>query len=261
MTNEIDKRPSPVPVSDNDRTHDFSPYSHARLGLGHVGGHLKVAHWLDFQAGFAQAKDAVFSRFDPVQIAHLCDALQLTHLTAHSEVTDVMQFLTRPDLGRMLSCEDQNKLREAVHLHQEYCHQNLLIVISGGLSPLAIQQQIPEFLPRLSAEIHAAGWSLAPIIINPRGRVALGDQLNTIFKAKVVIMLIGERPGLTTPDSLGIYLTYNARPRCTDDMRNCISNIHKHGLSTEEAVDKLRYLITISMQKKISGISLGLLSL
>jgi ethanolamine ammonia-lyase small subunit len=256
MTKDIEKKPAELPQAAHDRAYDFSAYSHARLGLGHTGGHLKSAHWLDFQAGFAQAKDAVFSSFDTESIVRLCDELHLPHLTVHSQTREILQFLTRPDLGRLIAVEDASKLHHAVSLHPDYCQQDLLMVVSGGLSPLAIQHQIPDFLPVLIKETKQHSWSLAPVIINPCGRVALGDLLNAIFKARVVIMLIGERPGLTTPDSLGIYVTYDARPGCTDEMRNCISNIHQHGLSVKLAVEKLCDLVDTILATKNSGISL-----
>lgn len=239
-----------------DRVHDYHAYSQARLGLGHAGGHIKTKDWLEFQQGFAQAKDAVFSQFDTGELARLCDALQLPNLLANSQATDIMHFLSRPDTGRLLHPEDELNLQQISAANTQYSNRDLLIVISGGLSPLAIQQQVPGLLPLFLAEIHRNHWSLAPVIINPRGRVALGDQLNTIFKAKLVIMLIGERPGLTTPDSLGIYFTYNARLGCTDDLRNCISNIHLHGLSHESAIEKLCRLLQLALQKKVTGIEL-----
>lgn len=243
-------------VKSQDRKFDFSTYSHARLGMGHAGGHIKTTSWLDFQSGFAQAKDAVFSHFDTDKMIHLCQSLQLPHFIAQSDTADMLQYLTRPDLGRQLAPKDQHHLFDIVHANNNYRHQDILIVISGGLSPTAVQVQMPDLLPSLITSIKEANWSLAPIIINPRGRVALGDQLNTIFNAKLVIMLIGERPGLTTPDSLGIYFTYNPKPGCTDNMRNCISNVHAKGQSVLTAITLLRQLIALSLQKKMSGIAL-----
>ena len=111
-------------------------------------------------------------------------------------------------------------------------------------------------MPILVNQIKQQGWSLAPILINSRGRVALGDQANHFFKATIVIMLIGERPGLTTPDSLGIYFTYQARPGCTDEQRNCISNIHARGLSSESAVEKLVFLLRKAFNLRMTGVQL-----
>lgn len=251
-----DKELPAILSDEKDRVHDYSAHTQARLGLGHAGGHLKVKAWLDLQLGFAQAKDAVFSQFDTREFEKLCDSAELPHYTARSQAADMMQFLSQPDAGRLLLPEDEVRLQQAAAANPQYCHRDLLIVISGGLSPLAIERQVPKLLPLLLAEAYSNGWTLAPVIINPRGRVALGDHLNDIFNATLVIMLIGERPGLTTPDSLGIYITYNARSGCNDEMRNCISNIHQHGLSHEQAVRKLCVLLQLAMQVKMTGVEL-----
>ncbi len=253
MSKDDDKKMVP-----QDRVMDYSAYTKARLGLGHTGGHLRAASWLDFQSGFAQAKDAVFSQFDVLSIANLCNELALANIEVHSQATDILQFLSRPDLGRLLGSKDAEHLRALATSHADYCNQDILILISGGLSPIAIQHQIPKFLPALIKQCKHMNWTLAPVMINPRGRVALGDALNAIFNAKVVMVLIGERPGLTTPDSLGIYFTYAAKPGCTDAMRNCISNIHDHGLGVEQALADVIRLISLAMQKKISGIGLNI---
>lgn len=226
-----------------DRAYDLTPYSHARLGLGHTGGHLKTAAWLDFQAGFAAAKDAVSASFDVKVISSLCEQLHLKNFVVQTEAKDIYSFLTNPDLGRHIATSDGEQLQAICDEHPAFTGRDLLIVISGGLSPLAITQQIPFFLPAFMQEIEKQPWSLAPIIINPRGRVMLGDYLNAIFKAKLVIMLIGERPGLTTPDSLGIYYTLGARPGFTDHQRRCISNIHPKGLLPERAAIMLANLL------------------
>lgn len=240
----------------SDRVLDFSAYSHARVGMGHTGGQLRTANWLDFQTGFAEAKDAVFSSFEPANIGALCQSLNLPNYIVHSAATDILPFLTRPDLGRLIAPSDQPWLTSLAKEHPEYLNQDILIVISGGLSPKAIQTQIPALLPALITDFRNRHLSLAPIMIIPRSRVALGDQLNELFKAKMVVMLIGERPGLTTPDSLGIYFTYQAKAGCTDDKRNCISNIHARGLSVANAVKKLQQLITAACAQQVSGIKL-----
>lgn len=229
--------------NDLDRVHDLTRYSHARLGLGHTGGHLRTANWLDFQAGFAQAKDAVTSSFDNEIIANLCMQLQLPNFLIHSKANDLYSFLANPMLGRQVATADAEILRELCAEHPEYCQQDILIVISGGLSPLAVSQQIPPFLPGFIEVCREEQWSVAPIIINPRGRVALGDHLNDILQARLTIMLIGERPGLSSPNSLGIYLTQNARPGCTDNLRQCISNIHAQGLLPDQARVNARRVI------------------
>lgn len=243
-------------ADENNRKLNFYRYSHARLGLGHTGGHLKHAAWLDLQADFAQAKDAVFSQFDNNICTKLCDELKLPYLIIQSQANDVTQFLLRPDLGRLLDNKSEDLLKNFVLEHIDYLHRDILIVISGGLSPIALQHYIHDFLSLFIPAIHKRQWSLTPLIINAKGRVALGDQVNQYFKAKMTIMIIGERPGLSTSDSMGIYFTYNAKPGCTDEQRNCISNIHARGLPPKAAVTKLISLIGQSMHIGLSGIAL-----
>lgn len=257
MANDIEKKVKRYLKNQQDRTLDFSLHSHARLGLGHTGGHLKLKAWLDLQMDFAQAKDAVFSSYNASEIKKLCDDLNLQTIEVQSQANDAREFVLRPDLGRLLAHESENELSLQVAHHHEYVQRDVLIVISGGLSPIAIQWQIPEFLPKFIHRINEQQrWTIAPVIITPRGRVALGDHINHYFKAKVLVMLIGERPGLSTPDSMGIYFTYQAKPGCTDEQRNCISNIHERGLAHEHAALKLIALIGKSMASKISGIAL-----
>lgn len=238
--------------SRQDRMLEFFQQSHARVGLGHTGGHIKLNDWLDFQAGFAQAKDAVFSHFDSAEIKKICQSQNLDCLELHCQANDPTQFLLRPDLGKLLAAESHDLL-EKLSIHTTY---DLLIVISGGLAPIAIQQQLPHFLPKFLRTAQTHHWQIAPVIITPRSRVAFGDQVNHYFKAKLTIVLIGERPGLTTPDSLGIYVTYNAKPGCTDEQRNCISNIHAHGLSYADAATKLSILLSRALQAGVTGVML-----
>jgi len=256
MTKKIDHSIKKFLAAKHDRILDFSQYTHARLGLGHAGGHLPISAWLDLQQSFAQAKDAVFSKFDVNAITSLCESLSINSLELQSQATDVMQFLLRPDLGRLLSSDSEMKLNQLIQQHSEYQHRDILIVVSGGLSPVSIQKQIPLFLNSFINKCRTYQWTLAPVIINPRGRVALGDQINQYFKSQITIMLIGERPGLTTPDSMGIYFTYDASPGCTDEKRNCISNIHEYGLPHNDAADKLIQLINKSLQLRLSGFEL-----
>jgi len=252
MSDDIQQGLSRYLLSRTDRHFDLSRHSHARVGLGHTGGHLKMQDWLAFQSGFAQAKDAVFSQFSSDEIASYCHLLGLTSLRINSQANDATQFLLRPDLGRLLAPESEILLED----FESERGKDLLLVISGGLSPLAIQQQVPAFLSIFVKLAREQEWSFAPVIINSKGRVALGDQINRYFKSKIVVMLIGERPGLTTPDSLGIYFTYNAKPGCTDEQRNCISNIHKQGLTHESAAIKLINLLRKAFVMKNTGISL-----
>lgn len=253
MSKQLDKSIQKFLATRKDRVMDFSKHSHARLGMGHSGGHLTSPAWLDFQLDFAKAKDAVFSSFDVSQILTVCEKLQLPAYEVESQTQNIEQFILRPDLGRLLSASSKNLLQQ---ISSEYYQRDILIVVSGGLSPVAIQKQAPEFLNIFVEMAREHQWSLAPVIINARGRVALGDEINQLFKATITIMLIGERPGLTSPDSMGIYFTYDAKSGCTDEQRNCISNIHDRGLSHSEAAEKLIQLLSKSFTARMSGLGL-----
>lgn len=253
MSDQLKQQLALYQQSRADRKVDLSRYTHARVGLGHTGGHWLSQDWLSFQSGFAQAKDAVFSHYPLADMQQLCEQQQLPCFEIQSQATDVPSFLLRPDAGRHLSAQDEALLLEAP---QKTSSPDLLLVISGGLSPIAIAQQMPIFLPLFIQQVRAKNWTLAPVMLNPRGRVALGDALNHFCHAKIVMVCIGERPGLTTPDSMGIYFTYGAKPGCTDEQRNCISNIHQRGLSPQQAVNKLIYLLGAAMRNRLSGIGL-----
>lgn len=234
-----------------DRRYESVIHTNARVGIGHVDGHLCTKDWLCLQSDFAQAKDAVSVNLDIDAIKQACAVEQLSTITLHSQAQHITEFLLRPDFGRALA---PASVAELMQCHQT--HKDVLIIISGGLSPYAVNQQIPEFLPAFMEYLRASQMTLAPVIINPRGRVALGDDVNEYLRAKITVMLIGERPGLGVSNSMGIYFTYHARKGCTDDRRNCISNVHQNGLSPAHAASKLHYMITKSMQKQLSGVAL-----
>lgn len=240
----------------DDRCFDFSQLSHARLGQGHTGGHVKDTHWLSFQSDFAEAKDVLLKDTDLIKIKQTCTNLGLNFIDIFSQITKIESYLLRPDLGKLLSIESEAKLADYVTQHPKEINKDLLLIIGGGLSPTAVEKQIPGFLPLFLASAQKHNWSIAPIILTPRGRVALGDQVNQFFHAKITIVLIGERPGLTIPDSMGIYFTYQAKPGCTDEQRNCISNIHQRGLSPQAAVVKLNHLLKRALAEKLTGVNL-----
>lgn len=236
-----------------DRKHDFSQYSQARIGIGHVDGHLPTSASLDLQASFAQAKDAVFAEFPMQSIKDICVSLGLATIEVTTQVNDPLQFLLRPDLGRQLSDASYQYLQENFNAEHAY---DVLLVIAGGLSPAAIRVQLPAFLSVYLQQAASAKLTIAPVILTARGRVALGDQINAIVGARLTAVLIGERPGLTTADSMGIYFTYAAKPGCTDEQRNCISNIHQYGLPPDKAAIKFNYLSIKALTQKMTGICL-----
>ena len=215
----------------------------ARICLGHSGISIKTKELLDFQLAHAMAKDAVYLELN----TNVLDELNTKTIVLNSRAKDRSTYLQRPDLGRRLDNASTKKLEN----HKSY---DLAIVVADGLSSLAIHENSLNFIQILIKNI--PHWQLAPICIVKQGRVAIGDEIGEILNSKVVIVLIGERPGLSSPDSLGVYLTWNPKVGLTDESRNCISNIRKKGLSCEEAVKKTVYLLNESMRLKYSGVNL-----
>ncbi|HIP29451.1 MAG TPA: ethanolamine ammonia-lyase subunit EutC [Sulfurospirillum arcachonense] len=215
----------------------------ARIGLGRSGISIPTHHLLDFQLAHAMAKDAVYLELD-------LDKLNLQTMLLHSKAKDRSIYLQRPDLGRRLDELSIKKIKES-KLDKSY---DLSIVIVDGLSSLAVHENVNNFIEILMKDL--SGWSLAPICSVKQGRVAVGDEVGELLNAKVVIVLIGERPGLSSPDSLGMYLTWAPHVGLTDESRNCVSNIRLKGLSFKEAVKKTVYLLNESKRLNYSGVNL-----
>ena len=234
-------------------------FTDARIGLGRAGTSLPTHELLKFQLSHAQAIDAVHAELDiealKQQVCELtyCDA-ELSTLSVTSQAEDRHTYLQRPDLGRRLSEADAYQLQQ----HNTDEPADLALVIADGLSATAIEQQAIPFLRGLLAELESdpAEWSLAPVVIVRQGRVAIGDDIAGKLGAKMVAVLIGERPGLSSPDSMGIYLTWQPRLGCDDAKRNCISNIRAAGLTPSNAARKCAYLLGDARTKQLSGVGL-----
>ena len=215
-------------------------FTTARVGLGRAGDSLPTRELLDFQLAHARARDAVHARLDTALLAR---EMSRECWTVHSAAADRGEFLKRPDLGRRLS----EASREALAKHA--ARYDSVFVIADGLSALAVHRHAIPLLDAL-------GSSNAPVVIAEQGRVALGDEIAQVLGADMAVVLIGERPGLSSPDSLGVYLTWRPRPGVTDADRNCISNIRADGLSYPAAAHKLRFLINEAKARKLSGVRL-----
>jgi len=219
----------------------------ARIGLGHAGPGQPTAALLAFQAAHAAARDAVLTKPDFDTLERRLAALGRVRRVA-SRAADRTTYLTRPDLGRLLSAES------AAALAAEPKGADLLILVGDGLSAAAIDRQavpvVEALLPLLP------GWRLAPLLLAEGARVALGDDAAAILEPALVLVLIGERPGLSSPDSLGAYLTWQPRPGTVDAARNCISNIHGAGLAPDEAARRLAWLLTEARLRKLTGVGL-----
>lgn len=226
----------------------------ARIALGRVGTSLPTEPQLDFQFAHAMARDAVHTPLDCNVLADSLAGIGFECLQLHSGAKDRDIYLQRPDLGRRLSEDSNDRLREyRASTDDEY---DLAIVVADGLSALAIQRHTLPFLKRLKDDLAAQKWKVAPISIVQQGRVAVADEIGELLGAKMSLILIGERPGLSSPDSLGLYFTFGPKVGLTDASRNCISNVRLEGMAYGNAVFRLMYLITESSRRQLSGVDL-----
>jgi len=226
----------------------------ARIALGRTGTSLPTSAQLDFQFAHAQARDAVHLPFDHGGLSAQLAERGRDTLLLHSAADDRHSYLQRPDLGRKLNSASAQQLREHALAHPGGI--DLAIVVADGLSALAVHRHTVPFLTRLEEQIEAEGWSLSPVVLVEQGRVAVADEVGELLGAKMVVILIGERPGLSSPDSLGLYFTYNPKVGLTDAYRNCISNVRLEGMSYGMAAHKLLYLMKEACRRQLSGVNL-----
>ena len=226
----------------------------ARIALGRAGTSLPTAAQLDFQFAHAQARDAVHTPLDVAALGESLGSLGLDCLHLRSAARDRDTYLQRPDLGRRLHADSAQLLRE--HAAAQGGGYDLAIVIADGLSALAVQRHSLPFLDRLLEQVHAEGWTLAPVCLVEQGRVAVADEVGELLGARMTVILIGERPGLSSPDSLGLYFTYGPKIGLTDAYRNCISNVRLEGLSYGMAAFRLLYLMREACRRQLSGVDL-----
>jgi ethanolamine ammonia-lyase small subunit len=217
----------------------------ARIGLGRTGDAMPMDAVLDFQLAHARARDAVHTPLDTAALA--AELRGLPHVVVRSEAADRGTYLRRPDLGRRLDTECLDTLPPG--------GWDVVFVIADGLSATAVQRHA---VPLLRAVVEKLpGWRIAPVVLAIQGRVALGDDIGGALGASLCAMLIGERPGLSAADSLGVYLTFEPRRGRRDSERNCISNIHPGGgLSYQMAATKLAWLMTEARQRRLTGVDL-----
>ncbi|NWC91036.1 MULTISPECIES: ethanolamine ammonia-lyase subunit EutC [unclassified Pseudomonas] len=226
----------------------------ARIALGRTGTSIPTGAQLDFQFAHAQARDAVHLPFDHAGLSSQLAERGRDTLLLHSAAVDRHSYLQRPDLGRRLSDESAQALRDYAQANPGGV--DLAVVVADGLSALAVHKHTLPFLTRMEEQTHAEGWSLSPVILVEQGRVAVADEVGQLLGAKMVVILIGERPGLSSPDSLGLYFTYNPKVGLTDAYRNCISNVRLEGLSYGMAAHRLLYLMREACRRQLSGVNL-----
>ncbi|MHA4868324.1 ethanolamine ammonia-lyase subunit EutC [Duganella sp. PWIR1] len=259
-------------------------FTAARIALGRAGVSQPTASQLAFQLAHAQARDAVHLALEPEALAvALSAACGLPCVSLHSAARDRLVYLQRPDLGRQLDEASRARLA-ALHpaaatmptaaaapapapaftaiaagaqaQRPAAARYDVAFVVADGLSALAIEQNAAPFLAALMTRLAPEQWRIAPITIVQQGRVAVGDEVAHLLNANAVVVLIGERPGLSSPDSMGLYLTHAPHPGLTDASRNCISNVRAAGLTFDAAAFKLHYLLSESRRRQLSGVAL-----
>ena len=233
-------------------------FTDARIALGRAGVSQPTAAHLAFQLAHAQARDAVHLPLDAHGLAASLETLGLPTLMLHSQAIDRTRYLQRPDLGRRL---DAASLEALARGHGSSTGQgfDVAFVVVDGLSPLAIHQNalplVSLMLRRLS-EDKVNVWTVAPLSVVSQGRVAVGDEVGEQLGARIVVVLIGERPGLSSPDSMGLYITWHPKVGTTDAARNCISNVRPAGLSVDAAALTLHQLLNQARAKQLTGVGL-----
>lgn len=234
-------------------------FTDARIALGRAGHSLPTAAHLDFQLAHAQARDAVHLPFDAAGLALELERAGLPMLRLHSAAADRNTYLQRPDLGRHLSAPSLQAVAHHMAQTQPEARYDLAVVVADGLSALAVHQNAVPFIAALRERLALdaqAPWQLAPVALVEQGRVAVGDEVGQALGARAVVVLIGERPGLSSPDSMGIYLSWAPQVGLTDAQRNCISNVRPAGLGVEAAADKLHYLLRRASTLGLTGVAL-----
>jgi ethanolamine ammonia-lyase small subunit len=222
----------------------------ARIALGRSGVSVPTGAQLAFQLAHAQARDAVHLALDGEALARVLAEQGQASVQLHSAAATRADYLQRPDLGRRL--DDASRARLATGA----TGVDLALVAADGLSALAVQRHAAPFLAALGERLALEAWTLSPLHIVAQGRVAAGDEVGELLKARAVLVLIGERPGLSSPDSLGLYLTWAPKVGLLDERRNCISNVRPEGLVYAQAAYRLHYLLSQAFSRQLSGVEL-----
>lgn len=234
-------------------------FTAARIALGHTGVSQPTSAQLDFQLAHARARDAVHLALDTDTLSQAIEAAWPEAgpcQILHSAAADRNVYLQRPDLGRRLAPVARAALAALRDPSGEDRPYDVAFVIADGLSALAVTQNAAPFLQMLRTRLLAQQWAIAPPSIVLQGRVAVGDEVGELLGAKIVVVLIGERPGLSSPDSMGLYITWAPTVGLTDERRNCISNVRPAGQRYDEAAARLHYLLSEARRRELSGVGL-----
>jgi ethanolamine ammonia-lyase small subunit len=229
---------------------DLRRHTPARIGLGRSGVAMPTAEVLRFAAAHAQARDAVQVPLDIAALEAQLRASGWRCIAVSSRASTRGEYLRRPDLGRRLAPANAAALQGLAAGEVD-----LALVLGDGLSAAAVQRHAPPLLAALRAALGDA-LTLSPLVIATQARVALADEIGALLHARAALILLGERPGLSSPDSLGAYLTHAPAVGCTDAQRNCVSNIRPEGLAPEAAAQRIAWLLREALRRGISGIAL-----
>lgn len=231
----------------------WKKWTQARIGVGVTGHSIPTQELLNFRWAHAAARDAVLKPWDVSSTQLQIQAINLETQMLSSQTESREEFLRRPDLGRALSGKSIDFLKQT-HAQSAF---DLCLIASDGLSALAIEEHLAAFLSVLYPKLNSILTKISPLFLVPYGRVAISDQIGALTHSQLCVIFIGERPGLSAPNSMGVYMTYAPRVGNPDSLRNCISNIRPpHGLNYEDASRKLSYLIRESLKLKQSGVLL-----
>ena len=236
-----------------DPWNSLRAFTPARIALGRAGGSLPTHEMLDFRGEHALARDAVFEDFKAQEVMNSLQKLGLKCVCVQSQAADRLKYLERPDFGRSLAPESKNILQTTASLNKQGVN-SVCIVVSDGLSAAAVNKNVVPLVALLAQKIENSDLQLLHVVVAEFGRVALQDEIGEILGADISVILLGERPGLGSYDSIGAYITYKPRVGRTDAERNCVSNIRETGLSLQAASDKIFSLLHTALMLQESGV-------
>lgn len=239
-------------MSRADPWRDLTRFTAARIGLGRAGGSVPTRALLEFQLAHARARDAVHAALDVGALQARLEAAGWETVALASAAPDRTTFIQRPDLGRVLSAAS----KAALESRPQQSAYDLALVIGDGLSALAVERHAVPLLDALRPKLDGTRWHVAPVCVVAQARVAVADEIGALLPARLTAMLIGERPGLSSPDSLGAYLTWDPLPGRTNAERNCLSNIRPEGLGYALAAHKLLHLMLGATARRLTGVDL-----
>lgn len=233
-------------------------YTTARVAIGRTGAAVPTQEQLRFQLDHALARDAIHAQMDTAGLLRELQARRLECVAVESaaatEDNTRRTYLLRPDLGRTLYAESARALEDLAAKDMQA--PDVVFILADGLSALAVERHALPLLDAVLALLDRDAWSVGPVVVARQGRVAIGDAIGSLLRAKLTVMFIGERPGLSTPDSLGVYITWEPRPGRSNAERNCISNVHCDGVNYADAAARIIATMNGARRLQATGIHL-----